>query len=151
MFCEKFQVMPGISRSRSAFIAVDDFAFGPRAFWAPDPPPPAGLRHQLGPVFLVPQWHEVLAAVITLGVGAVVGPAALCHDRLDLGVAGQDGPRLLGDRHLVLQVHVERTDAAEPQVALLQLGHELTAKLRDQASGAADQECHHERRWSWGT
>src|SRR5208282_5412615 len=95
---------------------IDDFAFRPRAPGAPDPPPPTGLRHQLGPVFLGPQWHEVLAAVITLRVRAVVGPAALGHDRLDLGVFGDDGPRLLGDRHLVVQIHVERTDAPEPQV-----------------------------------
>ena len=102
------------ARSRSAFIALTISRFD-RARVGPQIHRRQPVcRHQLGPVFLGPQRHEVLAAVITLGVRAVVGPAALRHDRLDLGVAGHDGPRLLGDRHLVVQIHVERTDAAEP-------------------------------------
>ena len=143
IFCEKFHDDARNGALQLGVHRVHDFPFRPRAGWALDPPSPAGLRHQLGPVFLWPQRHEVLAAVITLGVRAVVGPAALGHDRLDLGILGDDGPRLPGDRHLVVQVHVERTDAAEPHVPLLQFRHELTAKLRDQASGAADEERQH--------
>ncbi len=96
--------VPGDARDVALQLGVhriDELAFRPRRAW--DHRPTAASRSAgitLGPVFLGPQRHEVLAAVKTLGVRAVVGPAALGDDRLDLGVAGHDGPRLLGDLHL---------------------------------------------------
>ena len=142
MFCEKFQITPGIFLSSSAFMALDDFLLGPRPFRPPKPAPPAGLLDQARPVLSRPHRHEELGVFIALDVGAVVGPAGLRDDRLHLGVGRHDGPRLLGDLDIALQRLVERGGAANPQVALFQLGHELAADVRDQAGGAQEQDRH---------
>ena len=85
MFCEKFQVDAGNARDsarRPSRRPVSRFVrarFGPQIQRRQ---PVCGIS--LGQSFCCRKRHEVLAAVETLRVGAVVGPAALRHDRLDL-------------------------------------------------------------------
>ena len=54
MFCEKFHVTPGMSRSRSALIASTSSRLVRARRRTVDPPSPAGRRHHLGPVLLAP-------------------------------------------------------------------------------------------------
>ena len=71
------------------------------------------------------QRHEELDVGEAVGVGAVVGPAMLGDDRLDLGEALDQPAHAIGVDVALVERHRRRQRRAHPDVALLELGQEF--------------------------
>ncbi len=111
MSCEKLKSMPGKARN---FAASSSSIFSPG-----HPRPP--LLHR-------PQRDVELEVEEAGDVGAVVGPADVRHDAPDLGDRGDDLAEPRGHPGGLLERDGPRQHGADPEVALLQLGHELAPR-----------------------
>ena len=127
---------------------IDDFVLGSRPHGPEQPASPTGPLDGSRPVCFRAERHEIFRALKAFRVGAVVGPAGLRGDRLHLRIGRHDGSRVLGDFDVPLQGLIQRSDGANPQIALLQFRHEFVSQKREQAGGAQneDSETDHGRR-----
>ena len=133
MFCEKFQLTPDDVAAQFVVHFLDQFFLGARAH-AAEPGPPARLRLTVGPIVVRLERHEELG-VVEARWGRCrrrAGRSAQTTDSIS-GIFAHDGPRTasaLFDGFV--QRNVDRKRAADPEVALFQLGHELAAQQRQQ-------------------
>ena len=115
MSCEKLKLIPGNSLN---FAASSSWIFS-RVM--------PGRHSSMGR-----KRHVELDVEEAGHVGAVVGPADVRHHPLDLRHRGDHLAEPGGDSRGRLERHGPRQDGPDPEVALLELGHELAAQRRDQ-------------------
>ena len=97
-------------------------------------------RRPLAPPLLHRPQRDVELDVEEAGdVGAVVGPADVRHDPPDLGHRGHDLAEPGGKPRGPLERDGPRQERANPEVALLELRHELTPQVGDQGRGVDHQ------------
>ena len=108
---------------------------------------PPGLRWEHARPFLLgPQRGEDLDSVVARRVGAVVGPADRRHEHFHLGVARHDLARLADILGHTLHRAIQREGGGDPQVAFLELRHELPADKREHTGGRRHHPAHDEER-----
>ena len=94
--------------------------------------PSRHLSHRL-------QRHEELAVGEAVGIGAVVRPAVLGDDGLDLGEALDQAAHAVDVAVALVERHRGRQRGAHPDVAFLELGQELQPDRARRQGGDADQ------------
>ena len=119
----------------------DQFGLRARAFGTQPAMPTFGGFRQ-GPLALRFERNEELDVVEAGWIGAVVGPASLCHDHFDFLELLHHGTRLIGLGRGGLERDVDRQRGSNPEIALLQFRHELAPQKRQHGDRQRDQAAH---------
>src|SRR5690349_3540777 len=86
------------------------------------------LRYSPGPLIARFETNEEFGIKITGSIRSVVRTAQLADNRCDLGIFAKDGPHLIGELVRVTERNCVGHACPHPQIAFLELGHELTTE-----------------------